>query len=618
MKSNLQKENFVHEATTDEVSSEDDSLGSYVLNVEESALGKKWVLAKNNERLVQGMSQLYMLPEIISRILVSRGIGFENVERFMNPSIKDQLPDPNSLKDMDKAAQSIADAIINKQSVAVFGDYDVDGATSSALLKRFFNALGQKLRIYIPDRIDEGYGPNAEAILKLKEEGADLVITVDCGITSFEALGAGTNAGLDIVVLDHHRADVQIPNVHAAVNPNRIDDESGQGHMAAVGVVFLTIVAINRILRDQGFYNTGEVSEPRILQWLDLVALGTVCDVVPLTGVNRAFVSQGLKVMSLRQNKGLNALAEVASISEAPNTFHAGFVFGPRINAGGRVGEAGLGAWLLSTEDEMEAKTIAQQLDKYNNERRDLEKFVLEQAIEIAETEQKDSKILVISGESWHPGVIGIVASRLKEKYNKPACVISFDENGVGKASARSVSEIDLGASIISARQKGYLVAGGGHKMAAGFTVAREMLSEFTNYVNDHINEQLKGIEYKPQIKLDGVLSVRSLNIMLAEKLNMLAPYGMGNAEPRFALAGVKVIKAKVVGENHISCFLQDTTGGTSVKAIAFRAVDSGLSDILLKSGSAPLNIAGQVTINEWQGQRSVNFQILDAAQIWN
>lgn len=618
MKSNLQSDSFLQEATAEDAGGEDDSLSDYALNIETSALGKKWVLEKNNERLVQGMSQLYGLPDVVSRILVSRGINFENVEQFLSPSIKDQLPDPYSLKDMSKAASRIADAIINNQKVAVFGDYDVDGATSSALLKRFFSSLKRDLRIYIPDRIDEGYGPNTEAILRLKEEGAEVVITVDCGITSFDALSEGTKAGLDIVVLDHHRADVFIPDVFAAVNPNRLDDDSNQGHMAAVGVVFLTIVAINRILRERGFYDVGDVLEPRILQWLDIVALGTVCDVVPLTGVNRAFVSQGLRVMALRQNKGLNALAEVASISEAPSTFHAGFVLGPRINAGGRIGEAGLGAWILSTEDESEARTIAQQLDKYNKERRDLEKLVLEEAIEIAETEQRDSKILVIAGNDWHPGVVGIVASRLKEKYNKPACVVSFDNEGVGKASARSVSEIDLGAAIISAKQKGYLVAGGGHKMAAGFTVTREMFSDFTSYVNAYVTEQLDGVEYKPQLKLDGVLSVRSLNIMLAEKLNMLAPYGVGNPEPRFALAGVKVIKAKVVGENHVSCFLQDTSGGTSVKAIAFRAVDSGLSDILLKAGSAPLHVAGIVTINEWQGQRSVNFQIIDAAPVWN
>jgi len=585
----------------------------YALNVETSVLGKEWVLNDSDERLYQGIAQKFGLPEIVSRILASRNIGFNDVESFLNPSIKEQLPNPSSLKDMDKAAERIVKAIENKESIAVFGDYDVDGATSSALLKRFFRAVGIDVRLYIPDRIEEGYGPNAAAMLALREEGIDLVITVDCGITSFEALDAGVAAGLDIVVLDHHRADVKIPNVSAVVNPNRLDDESGQGHMAAVGVVFLAVVAINRLLRDKGFYKNNDIAEPRILQWLDLVALGTICDVVSLTGVNRAFASQGLKVMAMRQNKGIKALSDISGVSEAPNAFHAGFLLGPRVNAGGRVGEAGLGAWLLSTDDDVEAKTIALQLNQYNVERRELEKDVLEQAIEIVEKEQLNNKVLVVCGEGWHAGVVGIVASRLKEKYNKPVCVIAFDETNIGKASARSVSAVDLGSSIISAKQKGLLIAGGGHKMAAGFTIARDMLKEFSDYINAHVNEQLNGEDYKPRLHIDGVLSVSALNMMLAEKLEALAPFGQGNFEPRFALKGVKIYKARVVGENHISCFISDSAGGSSVKAISFRAMDNNLGEVLLKSNT-PIDIAGQISINEWQGNKSVNFQIIDAA----
>ena len=590
---------------------------THVLDVSSSVLGKKWAFSATDERLAQGISQSFGLPEILGRLLVARGVSFDEVENFLNPALKTQLPDPNILQDMDKAAERIAEAIEKKQRVAVFGDYDVDGATSSALLRRFFKSVGAELRIYIPDRITEGYGPNAPALLKLKEEGINVVITVDCGVTAFDALDAGTKAGLDIVVLDHHRAEANLPNAYAVVNPNRLDDNSGQGQLAAVGVSFLAIVAINRILRARNFYNA-QRPEPRILQWLDIVALGTVCDVVPLTGINRAFVAQGLKVMSMRQNPGLVALGDVAGLSEAPGTFHAGFVFGPRVNAGGRVGEAGLGARLLSTDDPLEAKSIALQLHQYNAERKELEKNVLDEAMERAEASLHDNLVLLIDGEGWHPGVIGIVAARLKEKYNRPACVIAFDENGIGKASGRSVTGIDLGGAILSAKEKGLLINGGGHKMAAGFTVTRDMLPALINHVNEHAQAQLNGQPFAPELRIDSVLSLHSLTMDLIEKLNMLAPYGAGHAEPRFALTGVKIIKPRVVGENHVSCFIQDTSGGTSLKGIAFRAMDSALGEMLLKSGSAPIHIAGHVSVNEWNGKKTVDFQIVDAAPAWN
>jgi single-stranded-DNA-specific exonuclease len=587
-----------------------------VLDVRQSVLGKKWAFSAVDERLAQGISQSFGLPEILGRLLVARGIKFDNVEGFLNPAIKTQLPDPSTLRDMDKAATRIADAIINKEKVAVFGDYDVDGATSSALLRRFFKSVGADLRIYIPDRIAEGYGPNAPALLKLRDEGIKVVITVDCGVTAFDALEAGTAAGLDIVVLDHHRAEAKMPAAHAVVNPNRLDDDSGQGQLAAVGVTFLAIVAVNRILRARGFY-TEQRPEPRILQWLDIVALGTVCDVVPLTGINRAFVAQGLRVMAMRQNAGLVALGDVAGLSEAPGTFHAGFVFGPRVNAGGRVGEAALGARLLSTDDPLEAKALALQLHQYNAERKELESHVLEEAIERVESSLKDNLVLLVDGEGWHPGVIGIVAARLKEKYNRPACVIAFDENGIGKASGRSVSGIDLGAAISSAKQNDLLINGGGHKMAAGFTVARDQLAALAAHVDKHVRDQLNGQTYAPELRIDSVLSLHALTMDLVEKLNMLAPYGAGHAEPRFALTGVKIIKPRVVGDNHVSCLIQDTSGGAALKGIAFRAMDSALGEMLLKAGSAPIHVAGHVSVNEWNGRKTVDFQIVDASSAW-
>lgn len=587
-----------------------------VLEVQKSVLGKKWALTPMDTRLAEGISQSFGLPEILGRILVARGIEFDAVNDFLNPSLKNQLPDPSTLLDMDKAALRIAKAIVSGEKTAVFGDYDVDGATSSALLKRYFKALGCDLGVYIPDRIKEGYGPNAPALEKLAADGTKLVVTVDCGATAFDALAAGTSAGLDIVVLDHHRAEAEIPKAHAVVNPNRLDDTSGQGHLAAVGVTFLTLVAVNRILRGQNYF-TAERPEPRILMWLDLVALGTVCDVVPLTGVNRAFVAQGLRVMAMRQNPGLVALADLNTLSGQPNTFHAGFVFGPRVNAGGRVGESGLGTRLLSTDDPLEARALAAQLHAYNAERKAIEEGVIEEALADVEQSCNDDLVLIVDGEGWHPGVIGIVAARLKEKYNRPACVIAFDENGVGKASGRSVAGIDLGAAISSAKQAGLLQNGGGHKMAAGFTVARDQLDALRIHINTHASDQLKGQTLMPELRIDSVLSAHALTLDLAEKLETLSPYGAGHAEPRFAVAGVKIVKASVVGEKHVSCFIQDSSGGAAIKAIAFRAMDSALGSVLLKAGSAPMNLAGHVTINHWQGKKSVNFQIVDASPVW-
>lgn len=587
-----------------------------VLSVEKSVIGKRWVFAQTDERLAAGVAQAHDLPEMVSRILVSRGVGFDDVAEFLTPTLKAQLPDPSTLQDMDKAAERIASAIMTGEKVAVFGDYDVDGATSSALLKRFFKSQGRDLRVYIPDRINEGYGPNANAMLQLHSEGMRLVITVDCGITAFEPLAIGAAAGLDIIVLDHHRAEPKLPPVHSVVNPNRLDDTSGQGHMAAVGVTFLTIVAVNRLLRAQGWYNE-QRPEPRILQWLDIVALGTVCDIVPLTGVNRAFVAQGLRIMAMRMNPGITALADLAAVSEAPTAFHAGFVFGPRVNAGGRVGEANLGWRLLATDDTLEARVLAKKLHEYNAERKHIEEDVIENAVAYVEEKITDDLVILAAGEGWHPGVIGIVAARIKEKYNRPTCIVSFDDRDIGKASARSVAGIDLGAAIIAAKDAGLLIAGGGHKMAAGFTVARAKFAALCEFLNAHAKEQLKGASFAPELRLDSVLSTPALTIDLVDKLAMLAPYGAGNSEPRFALTGVKVVRATVVGERHVSCYIQDTAGGASIKGIAFRAMDTELGPLLLKGGNAPMHLAGHATINTWQGKRSVNFQIVDACPVY-
>jgi single-stranded-DNA-specific exonuclease len=590
---------------------------SLILEEALSALGKKWELTQSDERAALQICQTYNLPLVIGQILASRGIDFQDVEVFLDPSLKVQLPNPSTLKDMDKAADRIADAIVNREKIAVFGDYDVDGATSTAVLKRFFQMAGHDIRVYIPDRIDEGYGPNINAFETLKSEGAKVCLTVDCGITAFEPIEAGTDMGMDMIILDHHAAEPRLPKSYACVNANRLDDESGLGHLAAVGIAFLTCVAVNRSLRQKGYYDSGERSEPRLPLLLDLVALGTVCDVVPLTDVNRAFVAQGLRVMAMRQNIGLKTLADVAGVNEMPKAFHAGFMIGPRINAGGRVGEASTGSTLLSTDDPVLASELANKLNHYNAERRDIEAAVLEQAID--QIEQRDISndyIVMAAGEGWHPGVVGIVASRLKEKYNRPAAVIGLDENGVGKASARSVSQVDLGNIIIAARQNEILVAGGGHKMAAGFTVMQDRIDELRQFVNMRIEQTLKGQPLLPVLKADGVLSVSSLTLPFVKQLNKLEPFGANNPEPRFILENVKIARPSVVGEHHIRCYLQDVAGGQSITGISFRAVDTPLEAILLKSKNKTVSLAGYASINVWQGRESVQFQILDAMDV--
>lgn len=584
------------------------------LRVKQSLTGRRWDFHPFDQRLAEGIAQAHDLPFALARILSARGVGFDAVADFLDPTLKSSLPEPNILQGMQKAAEMIAEAIIKGRKIAVFGDYDVDGATSSALTQRFLRAVGHDCRVYIPDRIAEGYGPNIPAIEKLRAEAADLLITLDCGVTAFDQMAAAKKTGFDVVILDHHRVESQLPDVDAIVNPNRLDDTSGLGYMAAVGVTFLTLVAVNRILRQRAHY-TDQRPEPRLMQWLDLVALGTVCDVVPLVGLNRAFVAQGLRVMAMRGNPGLAALCDVAGVAEAPTAFHLGFMLGPRVNAGGRVADAAMGAQLLATNDPIIARQLAQRLHDVNAERREVEKGVLDHAMRIAEEQMAAGHAaILVSGEGWHPGVIGIVAARIKEKFRRPACVVAFDEKGVGKASGRSAGAIDLGAAVAAARENGLLIAGGGHKMAAGFTVAADRLEDLHTFLSSHIAEQAKGLPVDEALLLDGVLSGAGLTLALAEQLTRLAPFGAGHAEPRFAVNGVKIIKATVVGENHVSCFIQDTAGGASVKAIAFRALDTELGEALLKSQGKVFHLAGHLTVNTWQGRTSANFQIVDAA----
>lgn len=586
------------------------------LNVAHSLSGKRWQARPCEERQALALSQARGLPEIIGRVLAARGVTEEACDSFLSPRLKTLLPEPSRFRDMDVAAERIARAICDGESVTVFGDYDVDGATSAAVLRRFFHAVGAELRVYVPDRVKEGYGPNAPALLRLKAEGVGLVVTVDCGVSAFAALEAAADVGLDVVVLDHHAAEPRLPPAVALVNPNRLDEDGTYRTLCAAGVTFITVVAVNRLLRQGGHYQ--DRPEPNLMDWLDLVALGTVCDVVPLTGLNRALVAQGLKVMARRGNPGLAALADVAGVKETPDAYHAGFVLGPRVNAGGRVGASDLGARLLSTDDPIEAMELAQKLELHNAERRAVEAAVLEDALErVAAEAGRETDLVFVAGEGWHPGVIGIVAARLKERYSRPACVVALEEQPdgtvIGKASGRSVRGVDLGAAVIAARQDGLLIGGGGHRMAAGFTVAGDKLDALRAFLASRVAEQMAAMPLVPTLELDGALSVGAATTALVNTLNTLGPYGTGNAEPRFAITDARVVRADVVGANHVRCILQGADGGR-LKAIAFRALDSDLGQALLTGKGTPFHLAGILRIDRWNGAEGVQLLIDDAA----
>jgi single-stranded-DNA-specific exonuclease len=572
-----------------------------------------------DERAGLMLAQRLGLPEIVGRVMAARGIDVEHAEAWLAPTLRDQLPDPSTLADMDAAAARLADAVANAEPIAVFGDYDVDGATASALLARFLGAIGVPVRVYIPDRLREGYGPNAPALLRLRAEGIRVVVTVDCGVTAFAPLAEARASGLDVVVVDHHAAEPQLPDAVAVVNPNRLDDSSGQGVLAAVGVAFLLTIALNRRLRETGWYAAGGRREPDLLALLDLVALGTVADVVPLTGLNRALVVQGLKVMARRGNPGLAALADVARLDAKPTAFHAGYVLGPRVNAGGRVGEAGLGARLLMTNDAADAAALAQKLDRYNTERRDIEAMVLEQAIAQVEQTHDGGGIVFAAGAGWHAGVIGIVAARLKERFNRPALVVALEDGAgagmVGKGSGRSIEGVDLGAAIIAARQQGLLINGGGHRMAAGLTVAADRLDELRAFLAARIDGEIAAGGIVPTLDIDGALALGGATTELVATLDRLAPFGAGNPEPRFAVAAARIVKADVVGSDHVRCILTGAQGGR-LKAIAFRAAGQPLGDALLKTAGLPLHVAGKLRADTWQGREGVQLVIDDAAAV--
>ena len=550
--------------------------------------------------------------DLVTQLLLARGCPPDALEAHRLPSIRSFMPDPSCFRDMDRAAERLADAVQAGEGIAIFGDYDVDGATSAALMVLILRDLGIEARPYIPDRLLEGYGPSGDALVRLAREGATLIVTVDCGAQAFDALAAARDEGVDVIVVDHHKCVSALPHAHAIVNPNRLDEGAegaSHGHLAAVGMAFLLAAALVRTLRGRGFFAAR--AEPRLLDLLDIVALGTVADVAQLRGLNRAFVAQGLKVMARGGNPGVAALVEASRLTRAPTCTDLGFALGPRINAGGRVGRADLGVRLLTTRDPEEARAIAAELDRLNEERRGIEAVVQEAADAMTGS---DRRVAVVSGIGWHAGVIGIVAGRLKERLGRPAIVIAIDDQGIGKGSGRSIAGVDLGAAVMAAREHGLLVAGGGHAMAAGLTIAADGIAAFADFLELRLADTVDRASANRALLLDAVIAPGGVNPALVEAFDVGGPYGMGWPAPRIATGPVRVIRADVVGNGHVRTVVAGDDG-RSLKAMAFRHAETPLGRALLGAGpDRRLWLAGRAKVDDWNGRTSAELHVEDAA----
>ncbi|HVW72576.1 MAG TPA: single-stranded-DNA-specific exonuclease RecJ [Rhizomicrobium sp.] len=581
---------------------------SAAFGVARSFTGRRWLLRPVDSEVENEL--LREISPVLSRLLALRGVRLSEAADYLSPRLKTLLPDPALLKDMDRAVARVASALEKGERIAVFGDYDVDGSTSAALLSDFLSALGTPPRIYIPDRMKEGYGPSPFAMRALAAEGASLVITVDCGSAAGPALEEAASLGMDVVVLDHHKVEMA-PPAAAHVNPNQPGDTSGLGHLCAAGVTFLFLVALNRHLRAGGFYEARGLVEPDLRLFLDLVGLATICDVVPLKDVNRAFVRFGLGQIGTLSRPGLAALAGVAGARGPFTPYHLGFVFGPRINAGGRVGRSSLGVDLLTAREDARASEFAVQLDLHNKERQAIEKLILEEATAMAAS-QANAPFLLVAGDGWHPGVVGIVASRLKERFAKPAFVAGF-EGGMGRGSARSIAGIDIGGIIRGAAEAGAIEYGGGHAMAAGFSLTAAQLDGFRKFVEGRFSGAGAALAAANDLYLDAVSSPAGANVALAEEIAQAGPFGAGNPEPLLALPDVRVAYADVVGSSHVKLRLGGG-GGTALDAIAFRAVNTPLGEGLLASRGKPVHVAGRLRRDDWNGRVRVQLEIEDAA----
>ena len=574
-----------------------------------SVSGKIWISKNYNDETVNFLKENFNLSEIVSKLIAIRNIKLDEVNLFLKPKIKNLLPNPFVLKDMDKAVDRTIDAIKENQMIGIFGDYDVDGATSTAVLGNYFNDISQKIKIYIPDRKTEGYGPSIQGFKRLISDGSKLIFTVDCGTMSFDTIEFSQKENTDVLVLDHHQSELNLPNAFSIVNPNRYDDKSKLNYLCAAGVCFMFLVALNKKLREINWFNENKIKEPDLMNYLDLVSLGTVCDVVPLVGLNRALVSQGLEILKKKSNLGIKTLKNICGIETNLNTYHLGYIIGPRINAGGRVGKCSHGANLLTSKDSKETFKIASELETYNKERKLIENSMLKK-IESSIVIDSGEPVIVLSGHNWHGGIIGIVASRIKEKYNKPTVIISV-EKGLGRASARSIVGFDIGTLIISAVQNNILKKGGGHKMAGGFSIEEGKIQEFKNFITKKFLKIKKNLIKSNSLFFDSKISPSALNENFFLEINSLSPFGSGNPEPRFVLENLELVKSTIVGEKHIRSLLS-AQDGSVVKSVTFNAVKTDLETYLLSKNQKKINIFGKLSLNEWKGQKNVEFIIDD------
>ena len=571
-----------------------------------SVTGKEWILKKFDNNNLKYLKDNFFLDEFTSKILAIRKINKDQISQFLNPTIKNSLPSPTILKDMNKAINRVYELIKKKQIIAILGDYDVDGASSTAILGNYFKLINIPFIIHIPDRKKEGYGPSKENFKSFIDNNAKLIITVDCGTLSFEPIDFASSNKIDVIVIDHHQSEVKLPDAYSIINPNRVDDESNLNYLCAAGVCFMFLVGLNKKLREENWFGNEKIKEPNLIDFLDLVSLGTICDVVPLVGLNRAIVKQGLKVIKSKKNLGIKTLIDLCNIENNLNTYHLGYIIGPRINAGGRVGKSSHGANLLLNVDSKKAFKLASDLENFNKERKLIEENLLKEILLNIKKETKDS-VIILSGEKWHEGVIGIIAARIKDKFNKPTIIISFQDD-IGKASCRSITGFDIGAAIISAAQKEIIIKGGGHKMAGGFTINRSKLNEFKKFIiNKNKNISLNNKRYY----LDSIISPSALSLNFFEKIEKLSPFGPGNPEPKFQIENLKILNSKIVGRNHVKSILLGKDG-TKISTIAFNSVDNEIGQHLLKTSINTLSIVGKLTLNEWKGKKNVEFIIDD------
>ena len=587
------------------------------LNVECSASARRWKVRLEDQRIAEAISQRHELPEIIGRVLAARGVGIDEAEAFLNPTIRTLMPQPSALQDMEKGAARLAAAIMQAEKIGVISDYDVDGVSSAAMLTLFLRAVGSSCAVHIPDRLTEGYGPSLKAVESLKAQGAEVLVTLDCGVMAHDPLLRAAELGLVTIIVDHHQAGEVLPEAYAVINPNRQDDISGLGYLCAAGVTMIFIAAVNKLLRLKGWYGP-ERPEPNMLQWLELVSLATVCDVVPLKGLNRAYVTQGLKIMARRENLGLACLADVARLKRKPDTYALGYLLGPRINAAGRIGNAAMALTLLTTQDKGEAAQIAQELERLNRERQEIELAVVDQAMIQADNmlgKERHGSVLVVSARGWHPGVVGLAAARLKERFSLPSFVLAEDREGkLASGSGRSIPGVDIGTAVRGAFEAGLIVKGGGHAMAAGLTVEKARLGDLRAYLEDKLGPQVAAGQDRA-LSIDAALTAGAATLELIELLEQAGPYGSAHPSPIFAFPAHRVLYADRAGGDHIRCTIA-SADGKKLKAVAFRAMGTELGELLLSEKQLPLHIAGRLTIDDWSGARVPCLHIEDAARV--